>query len=404
MEDERISLIKSTINLSSIHPSFKTKGSLDCVFCGGRGKAYINRDYYRCYSPHCGVHGDLINIYRKLNGLESKAGFYKAIEELEQLAGITTNVSLDDRYLELEEAAKIYSSILWTKEGKPAIEYLHSRGFDDITLEMYGVGYAPNRNTLRSYGMKVSTLRRLNLYDSEKDCEYYFGRIIFPIRDINSNLVHMTGRWLGNVEKDEKGKDLWPRYKDTKGILGTKSYLAFEHIIGDTNDLFLTEGYPDALTLNQLGIKSVGILGLEGLSKHYPKLTRVKNLYVIADNDKFDNGDYKSWSRLIPQLIELQIILPRLNIKWMPVPELPGVKDVNDWVVKSNLKRTALLDYFYTNSIDVLEFYIKTSADNLNNHSSILRIIKAKGINPSILNPYIPSDWTPIQYAMNILC
>lgn len=405
MEDERISLIKNHITLSSIHPSFKTKGSLDCVFCGGRSKAYINNEYYRCYNPHCNTQGDLIKIYRKLNNLESKSGFYRALEELEQLAGIRNNVSLiDERYTLLEEAVKIYSSILWTKEGAPALEYLHSRGFDDIALEMYNIGYASSKNTLRSYGMKTSTLRTLNLYDNERDCEYYFNRIVFPIRDIHSNVVHMTGRWVGEVDKDIKGKDLWPRYKDTKGILGTKSYLAFENLIPGSEDIFLTEGYPDALTLNQLGLRSIGILGLEGLTKHYHKFYSVKNLYVIADNDKFETGEYKSWSRLLPQLIDLQTILPNLNIRWMVVPEIPGIKDVNDWVVKRSLNKKGLLEEFNDTSKDILEYYISNNAHDLNNHASILRLIKAKGLNPSILLPYIPSDWNPIQYAMNILC
>lgn len=415
---ERIERIKAVASISGLHPNLKAHGACICPFCGRTGKGYVTADQqFKCYSSKCEVRGDVIDVYRELNGIHGKGSLFQALDGLEKEYGLGGDFkALETERIKIYEAAlEIYQFILFTKDGKEARDYLHSRGFDDLTIQMYGIGYAPPGGCLTSYDLKLIHLRNHNLHDRGKD--YFLNRIIFPIRNTSGRVVHMVGRYLGEVPKDSKGEDKWPRYKDSKagpGIGSTKSHLVFEDCIkyyGDT--VILTEGYPDALTLRKHGYPVLGLLGVEGLTKQAHKFEKFKELLVVADNDYFDTdhpnypNEYKSWRRLIPQLYELQLVLPKLNIKWKMVPEggrtSTGViytcKDVNDWFQRSGGISKSVL---YTAN-GLVETLIERWGPDISRHQELLRLVHQTGHKVKDLEKYVPDEWGPIEYALNVL-
>jgi hypothetical protein len=420
---QRLERLKNHIGLSSIHPDFNTRGASNCPFCNKKGKGYIVDDqFFKCYSSRCATQGDLVSIYRKLHGLEGKGSFFTAISELEKLAGLSDLTETNDERSELlGEVVDTYASILWTSEGREALKYLKSRGFDDISLNMYQVGYAPQGSTLLKYGFDINKLSQHQLYDRRHEKEYFSNRITFPIRDMQGKYVHIVGRWLGDVPKDENGDDKWLRYKDSKGPITSKNYFAFEHLIPafslrNKPYLVLTEGFPDALTLNQAGIPAIAILGLEGLLKQYQKFKDLEELIVVADNDYFAEDhplyplEYKSWRRLIPQLVELQIMLPQVKISWLMVPEggttSRGIsyscKDVNDWYNRSGMSSRDLQAHIIANKQELVPTLIEKWGPDLSRHLSLIRLITATGSDVRQLERYIPVGWSPITYASQV--
>lgn len=347
----------------------------------------------------------------------------QAVEQLEAMAGISSaKVSASSRHELLQQCVNIYSHYLWSEEGKSALEYLRRRGFDDYALQFHQVGYAPNGYSLRSFDIDSNQLRKEGLLKGKT--EYFSTRIIFPIRNYQDQLVHLVGRYLGEVPKDDVGEDMLPRYKDTQGyqgLAGTKSYLAFEHLIPGYlkagQRLIIAEGFPDTLSLVQRGSSAVGLLGLEKLASHAHKLKGFTEIITIFDNDIYPEDhpthplEYKSWRRVIPQLIDLQIILPHVNFYLWMVPEVSQnpdgsryrAKDVNDWLAGSQLPFDLLQEEILSGKQELISALIKRWGSDLSQHSVLLRLLQATGRDASELKKYVSPELDPIDYALSII-
>ena len=139
---------------------------------------------------------------------------------------------------------------------------------------------------------------------------------------------------------------------------------------------------------------------------------------MVADNDYFPEDhpqyplEYKSWRRLIPQLVELQIILPKVKVSWLMVPEGGktnrganySCKDVNDWYTRSGMNARELQAHIIANKQELVPTLIDKWGPDLSRHLSLIRLITATGHDVRLLERYIPSDWSPITYASQVLC
>jgi hypothetical protein len=413
---ERIEYIKSQVGITDVYPQAREHGSSTCPCCNSRGKFHVsNNSYFRCFSSLCELNSyrlgnDCIALYRYLNNLEDKSGFGKALDELEKLhGGVTYQASVSDRSEVLEKVSAIYQYHLFSDRGKPALDYLISRGFDDLFLKIAGVGYAPDSSSLRFFDVDSTSLKDQGLLDDDR--EYYSNRVIFPIRNIRGELVHFTGRYLGDVPLDSAGKELLPRYKDTKSIgsiKGTKSYLAFGEKINTypSDVLYLVEGYPDAMSLVQLGFPAVGILGLEKLSSHYSLFSKFKRIVCVFDNDRFKDDhpkyprQYKSWIRIIPQLIDLQLLLPNLLVEVFKFDSDSGVKDINDWLVKGGTKKD-FADVVKA-SVDIVEYLISNWYFDLTKHLDLVKLVSTTGRGYDQMKRLVPEDIGALDYSLRL--
>lgn len=419
----RINRLKELIPLSSIYP-IKDYGTSDCPICNGKGKFFAKNGWARCYRSNCdltisngGKAYDLISLYRYRENLFGKGSFFRAVKELEHMAGIGEEwiIQENERSFLLNRVMDIYQSELRTKQGSKAINYLRSRGLNDLLIETLGIGYASHTHILREYNLDEQKLRSHNLIN-EKGQEVFSNRIIFPIRDINGNLMHMTGRYLG-----PSANDYIPRWKHTTNYMGTgvNAYLGLEeHIKGWNEEVFLTEGYMDALSLYQYGFPTLCSFGLNGLNNHMGKLSKFRRITCIYDIDTFDEDhpnyplEYKSWRVVIPQLIDMQLLFPRTSIYLLFIRgegyslrdhALYTAKDVNEWIIGWNPKFDDIQNYIINNRIDLVTYLIHRYGQDLQWHQVLLRLSLATGIGADLLSNYIPSDMTPLTYALSIL-
>lgn len=413
--ENRLEYVRANVSITDVYLDAKENGTSTCPCCNSRGKFYVAKNsYFKCFSSHCELNlnrlgNDVVALYRHLNNLEGKGGFWTALERLEKSSGIASYHSVkSERHKVLEEALNIYQYYLWSERGLEALEYLKSRGFMEDTLRVCGVGYAPDSYSLRRFDGDTKSFKTEGLIDN--DTEYYSRRIIFPIRDA-SGLVHFTGRYLGQVPTDQHGVDLLPRYKDTKttkNLFSSKNYLAFGDCLsryGDT--LYLMEGYPDAMSLYQYGIPSAGILGLERLVQQASKLSKFTRIVCLFDNDRFSSDhpnyplQYKSWRRLIPQLIDIQLLLPHTTLEVFKLPEDIGCKDINDWF---RLGRThqELLDLISSTKVDLVDYLIHNWGSDYSHHLDLIKLITVTNRGKDKMTSFIPTDITPIDYAMRL--
>ncbi len=412
----RIQNVEKLITPSIIHPSLQL-GTNTCLCCNRSGKLTVWNTRVKCWRPQCILNKgpSLIELKALIENITFKESLIKLEEEL--------NITIDDntstlnrlsaRNKALNECLSIYEYYLWSDLGKPALDYLKSRGFNEQVIKEKRIGFAPHFNCLSWFeNIDRQVLNEEGLLNNNRT-EYYGNRIIFPIFDINNNLVHFTGRFLGDIKKDEYGNDKYPRYKDTRAVNNLpniKDYLVFENEINNyannNRELYVAEGFPDALTLYQHGFNSVGILGIEKVSSHINKFKQFDKVTFILDNDTYfdfvSNKDiYKSYSRVIPQLIKLQTQLGDVEFRLVHVPKIEGVKDVNDWFNLSGNKeevKRKILD----SSISLVEFYIEQEGRDLHKHLEIIKLIRTTKKGENLFRKHITTT-DPLKYTLQIL-
>lgn len=422
---ERIRALETYIGISDIC-SVSPSGSSSCPACGKKNKFSVwENKTAKCWSNHCTLNEEngkpysVVTLYRVLNNLPKDGkGFFQALLELEKRAGISYSdyKVKDERSEFLQTCLDLYSWALWSSEGKEALAYLKDRGFSEEIIQEHKIGYAPTAYFLRGFEeIDPTKLKEEKLLSYKK--EYFDNRLVFPIRDIKGDLVHFVGRYLGEVPKNEEGEDLIPRYKDTqpvKNIPGTKAYLAFEHLIpaylqSGVKTLFIAEGYPDTLSLIQRGFHAVGLLGLEKLTSHSDKLKKFDSIVAVFDNDFYPKShpkyplEYKSWRKIIPQLIEIQRTLPQTNIQTWMVPEGEGVKDINDWLNKNNhLSQGEIKKIIESGKRNLVLQLIKKWGNDISKHKILLELISITSIGKDELEKYI-TYVNPLEYALEVI-
>lgn len=424
---ERLERVRSAISITDICPELKPQGTCDCPACGKRSKLSVwGNQTVKCWSPSCSLNKsrDVVSFYRHLKGLEDRSGFYQALKDLEKLGRIASDSQDSDaRSRLLEQCLTIYQHYLWSEQGKEALDYLRSRGFYDEAIQEQGIGFAPSDTCLREWDIDHNALKREGMLKNRR--EYYSNRIIFPIKNYTGRLVHFVGRYLGEVPKDEYGEDRLPRYKDSQGaggLPGTKAFLAFENYIPDYLKrpdpyVVLGEGYPDTFTLFQRGIPALGLLGLEKLTSHAHKLKGFKCCICVFDNDTYAANhpthplEYKSWRRVIPQLMEMQMILPHVEFYMWMVPEKSkntegktyAAKDINDWVARSGKPMNELWGIVQSQQQEFISAVVDKLGSDISQHGALLKLIAATSRDPHILQRFISPEMSPVEYAIRIL-
>jgi DNA primase len=171
----------------------------------------------------------------------------------------------------LEGAVSFYHAILTTHDlGKPALDYLHARGFTDTTIESQRLGWAPESwdacskalaakrgatpEELESVGLTTDRGGGRGAYDR------FRARIIFPIRDASGKITGLGGRLL---PVDDARGDHGPKYLNSAATpLFDKSRTLYlidkaKPAIRKGGTAVLVEGYTDALMAHQSGFENV---------------------------------------------------------------------------------------------------------------------------------------------------
>ncbi|MGE3261265.1 MAG: DNA primase [Bacteriovoracia bacterium] len=240
-----------------------------------------NQGFY-CYSTNQG--GDIITFIELTKGFS----FREAIEFLAAKAGLqlddekrTPEQLAQDRQAAEEKkqllklnrfAARFYQETLEGPEGGPARDYVLKRGINPESMLGFAIGYAPESWTsLRDYFLKIQApmikAHALGLFrtkggeppkeDGSNLFDTFRNRLIFPIRDLNGEVLGFGGRWLG-----ANGADA-PKYLNSpESVVYEKEKVLYnldqaKKSIRELEAVVLVEGYMDCLSLVQAGFSNV---------------------------------------------------------------------------------------------------------------------------------------------------
>lgn len=271
-------------------PSFHVipaKGQYYCFGChkGGSAVGFI-MDY-----EHLSYVEALRYLARKYN--------IEIVEKEETAEDIANRQRNESLLLVSEYAGKFFKEQLHTDEGRSiGLEYFHSRGLEDATIEKYGLGWAPSsRHALtdaaKAAGYKDEYLLETGLcaaYDSDNRLhDRFYDRVVFPIHSMSGRVIAFGARTLKSKEEgkpyakyvNSKESDIYVKNKSLYGIWFAKNEMARK------DKCYLVEGYLDVLSMHQLGITNVVASSGTALTEGQIGLIKrfTQNVTIMYDGD-----------------------------------------------------------------------------------------------------------------------
>jgi DNA primase len=175
--------------------------------------------------------------------------------------------------------------------------HLQQRGYDDLTLEQFNIGYSTeNSNEITSPfkekgklddGIKIGLIKEGNggqTYDAFND------RIMFPIQDERGRVIGFGGR----TTKEKAAEKKYPKYLNSletkhynKSLVLYGIYQARPSIIKQ-NYCYLSEGYTDVIGFFDKGVQNIiATCGTALTQEHVAKIKKLcSHVILVRDGDK----------------------------------------------------------------------------------------------------------------------
>jgi len=207
-----------------------------------------------------------------------KLNFPEAIKMLAQKAGVSLPVSEKQNSKNIQEkeliyrlneiAADYYQKNLFLTQGKSALDYLLKRGFSKEIINKFELGYAlPGFehlvNVFLSKKITPAGLFKAGLASkstkTNKTIDYFRNRIIFPIFNLQGNIIAFGGRVLDDKLPKYINSPETLVYQKSKNLYG---FFQAKKSIRKQNQVIVMEGYTDVLMAHQFGVdNAVASLG-----------------------------------------------------------------------------------------------------------------------------------------------
>ena len=284
IEQSGLRLEKAGQNVYRINP---------CPVCGHKDHftIYPDTNSYVSFSECCNG-GSIIDFMIEIEGLPKE----EAINKLRTMAGQTdiTSTKIKQKDPEpvqtMQEGEKKELALLVMKAAQHKTDYYNSRGLSERIINQYRLGYSSDGHKYGSsfkYVLPVSEQFVILRSDNEKD----------------------RYRNIGNTEI------LNTRYLKDPGSTETQ--------------IFITEGYFDALSLEEIGFRAVALNStamsdnLISILEENKNTLKEKQFILALDNDQ---GGRDTTTKLKKALLELDLNFSELTID--------SYKDINEYLIK----------------------------------------------------------------------
>jgi len=342
-----------------------------CPFHNEKTPSFVispDKQIWHCFG--CGRGGDVFAFVMEKESL----GFMETLRLLAPKAGVVLQYENQEVYSKrnrlldlLELAGKYYAHLLNKDTGKIAKEYLLKRDLKEDTILDWSLGYSPDTWDSLFQFLKARPLTGKKYTDEEiflaglsikKEggrgyYDRFRDRIMFPIWDVNNNLIAFTARINPAKEKTEKmGKYI----NSPQTEVYDKSRVLFalnkaKNAIRKADLAIVVEGQMDAISCHQHGFTNVVASSGTALTTEQVALIKrfTANVALAFDMDKAGQMAADRGIR--------EVLAQELNLK---VIVLPNGKDPDECLRNNpdDFKQAIL------NAKPMLEYYFeKVSAD-----------------------------------------
>src|SRR6478736_1109785 len=241
-----------------------------CPFHGEKTPSFVvtpARESWHCFG--CGLGGDIFSFVMQRDSVT----FPEALRTLAQRAGVEIDerTQREDAYKArlrtvLDSAIAFYHAVLTASNaGKPALDYLHGRGFSDATIETYQLGWAPSgwdqmtRTLAAKRDVRPEELVEVGLASPRQSgrggvYDKFRARVTFPIRDQNGHAVGLGGRLLEGDGPKYLNSPATPLFDKSRTLYPIDKA---KGAIRKAGQAIIVEGYTDALMAHQAGFDNV---------------------------------------------------------------------------------------------------------------------------------------------------
>lgn len=326
-----------------------------------------SRGIYKCFG--CGESGDIFSFVQKMDGVD----FPTALKKLADRVGviITERKPIDKELKEkqnqeklkllgiLEEATKFFQINLLQNEKVK--KYLKKRGVDEETAKKFKLGFAKNdwhllQEFLIQKNFSIEDLEKVGLVKKNENGNVYDrfrNRIIFPIFDIDGNVVAFSGRDFSGVKDTAKYLNSPETlFYDKSNILYGLNFAKTE---GRKRGYFiLVEGQMDLIMSHKVGFENtIATSGTSLTEKHLKNLGRFsKNLIFAFDSDSAGiEASFRGFKMALKEDFDVKIL------------DIPKGLDPADMILEDEIKWKQIV----TDSKNIIDFFInKISLSNNN--------------------------------------
>ncbi|TJY43413.1 DNA primase [Cohnella pontilimi] len=295
------------------------------------------KQIFHCYG--CGKGGNVIKFVMEMEG----ESFPEAVKRLAEEAGIPVNwapIRDDEASPRQKErqtlheahayAAKLYHYLLRnTEAGKPAMDYLRSRGFTDKLIEEFGLGYAPARwdtlvQGLHKQGFEAAEMERGGLLSRKQEgdgfVDRFRDRVMFPIRDGEGKVAAFAGRLLSDGQPKYLNSPESPLFSKSRTLYRLHEARAS---IRRSRQVVVFEGYVDCIKAWAAGVTNgVASMGTALTAEHAALLRRFAEEAIVCYDG--DDAGQAAARKSIP-LLEGAGFRVRVSV-------LPGRMDPDEYI------------------------------------------------------------------------
>ncbi len=340
-----------------------------------------SRQIWHCFGA-CGEGGDIFKFIMKIEGVE----FSEALRILARKAGVELKKENSKIRTEKERLAEVLeiscqffeTQLKKSRKGEEAIKYLFKRGVKEETINKWRLGYAPESwqglsDFLVGRGYKREEIGKAGLsIKSPKSGKYYDrfrGRIIFPIFNLNSQVVAFGGRIFNNTSQENKEA----KYINSPAtVLYNKSKILYgldkaKKAIREKDSCILVEGYMDAIMAHQAGVENAVATSGTALTEDHLRIIKrySDNLFTAFDMDLAGGSATKRGIHMAQAM--------GFNIKVVLMPEGKDPADLvltNPDKFKEAVEKAKSIHDFYFQ--DVVSGIDKNSLEGKKNISEII--------------------------------
>ena len=272
--------IKKVFEYFSNEPITK-KGNVKCIFHKDDKhpsmKLYEKNNTFYCFA--CKAAGTNIDLVKQLTQTEDAVLAAKKICEAFHIDYEKSSVPTDSNYKQYVKAMQFLAkrtSYSYLTEMTPNQNYFQERGLSNEVIQEYELGYCPNFK----WGKNSDFNKLLQWGLTNKNGEIPFnGRYIIPIKNSRGDIAGFAGRSVVDGQ---------PKYINTvESPYFCKSKMLYNYNVArHYAEIYVVEGFLDALSLIEAGLKNVvALMGVSLNAYHIQTMLKGKTIILALDND-----------------------------------------------------------------------------------------------------------------------
>jgi DNA primase len=375
MEENPIESIKARLDIVDVIGSYikLQKAGMNyravCPFHSEKKPSFFvspSKQIFKCFG--CGKFGDIFKFVMEIEGVE----FGDALKILAKRAGVELkrqNPELKTERKRLYEIMELGCEFFEkqlnnSKAGLESKKYILDRGITEESIKKWRLGYSPNpqkgkwevlTDFLISKGYERKEIINTGLAIKKESTgavqsyDRFRGRIMFPIFDLNSQIIGFGGR----ITKDKEDKEVAKYINTPNTLLYNKSFTLYglnpgRVEIRKKDFCVLVEGYTDVILSHQAGFQNTVATSGTALTPFQLKILKrySQNLITAFDMDiAGDSATRRGIDLAQEQDFQIKVII------------MPEGKDPADVVCKSPKEWQKLID----SAKSILDFYFNSA-------------------------------------------